>query len=375
MKLKSRRAVVTGGGRGIGAAVARALAAEGAAVVVSARSRGEIDRVATEVSGRALPCDVTDPESVRGLAADAGPADILVNSAGIATSAPVKSLPLEEWNRTIAVNATGTFLCTQAFLPGMVERRWGRVVNVASVAAQAGAPYIAAYAASKHAVLGFTRCAAAEVAGRGVTVNAVCPGYVDTEMTRANLERIRAKTGLAPDEALQTILRASGQERLFTAEEVARAVLDLCMEEAASINGQAVTLDGRSPTAMTHEIVNPESLGAPSGYSNGILAPRGGRVLFVAGQTGPGGDFAAQFERALQNVVEVVRKAGGKPEHVARLTIYVTDREKYAAARPDIGKVYRQVMGGHYPAMAMIEVKGLFDPRALVELEATAVLP
>jgi NAD(P)-dependent dehydrogenase (short-subunit alcohol dehydrogenase family) len=375
MRLSGKRAVVTGGGRGIGAAVARALAAEGAAVVVSARSRGEVERVAAEVSGRAVPCDVTDPESVRRLAADAGPADILVNSAGVATSAPVKSLPLEEWNRTIAVNATGTFLSTQAFLPGMAERRWGRVVNVASVAALGGAPYIAAYAASKHAVLGFTRCAAAEVEGRGVTVNAVCPGYVDTEMTRANLERIRAKTGLAPEQALEAILRANRQERLLTAEEVARAVLDLCGEDAGAINGQAVTLDGRSPTAMTHEIVNPESLGAPRGYSHGVLAARGGRALFVAGQTAPGGDFAAQFERALRNVIEVVRKAGGKPEDVARLTIYVTDREQYAAARPEIGEAYRKVMGKHYPAMAMIEVKGLFDPGSLVELEATAVLP
>ncbi len=127
---------------------------------------------------------------------------------------------------------------------------------------------------------------------------------------------------------------------------------------------------------MTLEIINPESLGAPKGYSNGMLAPRGGRVLFVAGQTAPGaGGFAAQFAAALERVTAVVREAGGGPGDVARLTIYVTSRDAYDAARPEIGQSWRRIMGTHYPAMAMLEVRGLFDPGALVELEATAVLP
>ncbi|MCI0340738.1 MAG: SDR family oxidoreductase [Planctomycetales bacterium] len=251
--LAGKGAVVTGGGRGIGAAVAEALAEAGAAVLVAARTRTEVDSVAERLrkkgaSAHAVPCDVTDPASVAGLAQAAAArlprVDILVNNAGVAPSAPVKSLTLEEWNRTFSVNATGTFLCTQAFLPGMVERRWGRVVNVASVAALGGAPYIAAYAASKHAVLGFTRCAAAEVAAQGVTVNALCPGYVDTPMTEAAVQRIAAKTGKSREDALAHIRATNPQGRLIAPEEVAFAVLFLCDERARGVNGQALVLDG-----------------------------------------------------------------------------------------------------------------------------------
>lgn len=252
--LGGRGAVVTGGGRGIGAAVARALVEAGAAVVVAARTEEEIERVATELraaggAARALRCDVTDPDSVGALAREAteclGRVDILVNNAGVAHSAPVIDLTLEDWNRTFAVNATGTFLCTRAFLPAMMESRWGRVVNVASVAGVSGARYIAAYAASKHAVVGFTRCAAADVAAHGVTVNAVCPGYVDTEMTRASIERIASKTGRSETEALAAILGASTQRRLIEPGEVAGAVLDLCREEASGDNGQAIVIIGQ----------------------------------------------------------------------------------------------------------------------------------
>ncbi len=253
MKLAGRTAVVTGGGRGIGAAIARALAREGVSVLVSARTREQIDAVARELqnagqSGFAHACDVTRPASIRSLARAAakklGHVDILVNNAGIAHSAPVKSLALEEWSRVLAVNATGTFLCTQAFLPGMVERGWGRVLNVASVAGLAGAAYIAAYAASKHAAVGFTRCVAAEVAAKGVTVNAVCPGYVDTEMTDASFARIAQKTGLTREQALEKIVSSTPQRRLIAPEEVAWLVLALCAHEARGINGQSIVLDG-----------------------------------------------------------------------------------------------------------------------------------
>lgn len=255
--LDGHGAVVTGGGRGIGAAVARRLAEAGAAVVVSARSEAEIRAVAEEIrrdGGRAaaLVCDVTVPEQVAELAREAAswlaeeglPADVLVNNAGAAGSAPVTKLSLDEWNRLFAVNATSTFLCTRALLPGMLECGWGRIVNVASVAALSGGRYMAAYAASKHAALGFTRCVAAEVAGEGVTVNAICPGYVDTPMTAESVARIARKTGRSEGEALASLLATNPQGRLIEPDEVAEQVLALCTEGARGINGQAIVIDG-----------------------------------------------------------------------------------------------------------------------------------
>jgi len=168
-----------------------------------------------------------------------------VNNAGTATSNPLKRITLAEWNHLIAVNATGTFLCTQALLPGMLERGWGRVVNVASVAGVRGARYIAAYAASKHAVVGFTRSVAKEVDGKGVTVNAVCPGYVDTPLTDESIERIVARTGVTPDEALGMLLEHEGQTRLIKASEVAERVVALCLDGSDEVNGEAIVMDGR----------------------------------------------------------------------------------------------------------------------------------
>ncbi len=255
MMLAGRSAVVTGGGRGIGAAVARALAEAGAAVMVAARTAAEVEAVAAELSAAghrafAAVCDVTDPESVAALARQAGDrlgaVDVLVNNAGVAPSAPLRSITLESWNRTFAVNTTGTFLCTQAFVPGMVERGWGRVVNVASIAARAGASYIATYAASKHGVLGFTRSIAAELAPSGVTINAVCPGYVDTGMTEESVERIVAKTGITREKAAAAILATSPQRRLLEPAEVAYLVVSLCHPLAKGVNGQALVVDGGS---------------------------------------------------------------------------------------------------------------------------------
>lgn len=228
MRFSGAIAVVTGGGQGIGAAVARALAREGARVVVAARSRDRIDAIAAEIKGKAVQCDVTDAESVRALAKAAGAVDILVNNAGVAHSAPLLKITLDDWDRVLATNATGTFLCTQGFAGGMLERKRGAIVNVASVAGLEGARYIAAYAAAKHAVLGLTRSVAAELEGTGVVCNAVCPGYVDTEMTRASVARVSAKTGKAPEAAIAAMLAASNQERLITADEVADAVIRLC---------------------------------------------------------------------------------------------------------------------------------------------------
>lgn len=390
-----RVAVVTGAGRGIGAASAHALAAAGFSVVVSARSRDRIERVAAELTAmgqRAWPvvCDVTSEESVLALfrqAAEFGPVAVLVNNAGAAASMSVIKTSLDEWNRLMAVNATGAFLCTRAVLPGMIERKWGRVVNVASTAGLHGARYIAAYSAAKHALMGFTRSAAAEVANTGVTVNAVCPGFVDTEMTTESLDRIIAKTGRSREEALAAALASAGQSRLITADEVAQAVAALCADRADPPNGEAVVLDGREPTASRYAVINPEELGAPRGWSNGMLARSGGRVLFIAGQTGVGGrsddratgtelvsEFVAQFGQALGNALTVLRQAGGTPTDIGRLTIYVTDVARYRASLKPLGAVYRKLMGTHYPAMALVEVRALVDERALVEIETTAVV-
>ncbi len=253
MSLKGRGAVVTGGGRGIGRAVARSLAERGAAVVVSARSTDEIEAVAAELQAdgfeaHAVTCDVADEESVKAMAAEAterlGTVDVVVNNAGIALSNPVKRLPLEEWNRILAVNVTGTFLCTRAFLPGMLERKWGRVINVASVAGLRGGKYMGAYCASKHAQIGFTRALAAEVADQGITVNAICPGYVDTPMTEHSVSMIVERAGVTAEKALEHILGLSPQGRLIRPEEIAHVAVMLCGDDAEGISGQAIAIDG-----------------------------------------------------------------------------------------------------------------------------------
>jgi len=252
-ELAGRVALVTGGGRGIGRAIAIALAGSGADVAVSARTQAQLEEVASEITGLgrralALPCDVRlRPEvdaMVQRVAGELGPPLILVNNAGIATSARVTEISDESWADTMAVNATGAFYCTRSALPFMLKARWGRIVNLASIASRAGAPYIAAYAASKHALLGLSRAVAAEVVAQGITVNALCPGYVDTDMTAGNISRLQARTGRSPEEIRGFMERTSPQGRLMTAEEVAAAALFLCGEAARGITGQAIVIDG-----------------------------------------------------------------------------------------------------------------------------------
>jgi NAD(P)-dependent dehydrogenase (short-subunit alcohol dehydrogenase family) len=208
--LAGRRALVTGGGRGIGRAVALELGRAGAAVAVASRTALERDAVSAEVAALgvasvAVPCDVSRVEDVREMFRQAraalGGIDILVNGAGIAPSAPLVKTSDETWHAALATNLSGAFYGLREALPEMAERGWGRAINVASIAGKTGNPYIAAYAASKHGLLGLTKVAALEMAGHGVTVNAVCPGYVDTPMTDAGVRRMAETTG-RPAEAL-----------------------------------------------------------------------------------------------------------------------------------------------------------------------------
>jgi NAD(P)-dependent dehydrogenase (short-subunit alcohol dehydrogenase family) len=243
--LSGKTAVITGGGRGIGRAIALTFAQHGARVAVAARTREQVESVAQEVGGIALVCDVANPESVKEIFADIKP-DILVNNAGIAESATLANTTDELWQRHLAINLSGTFYCTRAALPAMLEKRWGRIINIASIAAKTGAPYISAYAASKHGVLGLTRVVALEVAASGVTVNAICPGYVDTDMVSRGVEQITSKTGRSAEEALEILRRMSPQNRLVSVEEVAALALLLASDEGRGINGQGINIDGGS---------------------------------------------------------------------------------------------------------------------------------
>jgi 3-hydroxybutyrate dehydrogenase len=249
MTLRGRRALVTGAGRGIGRAVALRLAAQGAGLALASRTRAEVEAVAEEArrcgaAASALVADVARPDQVAAVFREAGPVDILVNAAGVAPSAPLVRTSDEVWSQTLETNLSGTFYCLRAALPGMMERGWGRIVNLASIAGKTGYPYIAAYAASKHGVLGLTRVAALEAAERGVTVNAVCPGYVDSPMTDASIARIVEKTGMKAADVRKRLEDMSPQKRLMTADEVAALVVFLCGDDARGITGQALSLDG-----------------------------------------------------------------------------------------------------------------------------------
>jgi NAD(P)-dependent dehydrogenase (short-subunit alcohol dehydrogenase family) len=250
--LSGQHAVVTGGGRGIGAAIAEALAQADARVTLMGRSRdvllSEAARLRSKAGVQAVEVDVTEPDSVeRGFAAAAkgfGPAAILVNNAGQAASAPFEKTDMALWQRLIAVNLTGTFLCSRAVVPGMVKAGYGRIVNIASIAGLAGAPYISAYCASKHGVVGLTRSLALELARKNITVNAVCPSYVETDMVSAAVSNIVSKTGRSEGDAKAELVRRNPQGRILQPQEVANTVLWLCQPGSEAITGQAISVSG-----------------------------------------------------------------------------------------------------------------------------------
>lgn len=224
----SRLVVVTGGTRGIGAAVAKRFTELGDRVVALGRA----------------DCDVTDEAAVASVFGALGEVDVLVNNAGVSSSAPLAKTTMADWRAQWEVNATGAFLCTRAVLPGMLARDHGRIVTVASTAGLAGQRYVAGYTASKHAAVGLTRAVAAEVAGTGVTANAVCPTFVRTDMTAATVDRIAATTGRSEEDSERLVARMSPLGRLLEPDEVAFAVAFLAAKEAAAVNGQSIVLDG-----------------------------------------------------------------------------------------------------------------------------------
>jgi 3-hydroxybutyrate dehydrogenase len=244
-ELAGKRALVTGGGRGIGAACARALAATNVHVTVCGRTQSDLEAVAKEIGGRAIVCDVSDRAAMDRMVAELpGRIDILVNNAGIAESAPIEKTNDELWDRILEIDATAPFRLIRALVPKMIEGKWGRIVNIASNAGVSGYGYSSAYCAAKHAMVGFTRALAIDLAKTGVTINALCPGWVHTQMSDEAIARIAAKTGRGLDEARKALESMSPQRRMIEPDEVAHACVMLCADGARGIHGQTVVIDG-----------------------------------------------------------------------------------------------------------------------------------
>ncbi len=254
--LVGRHAVVTGGARGIGAAITRLLLSHGARVTMVGRSPETLEGAVAafghlgDVEGTSA--DVTDPDAVTRALDHArsrfGPVSVLINNAGQATAAPFEGTDTALWRRMMAVNLDGTFYCTRGALPDMLHAGWGRVVNIASTAGLVGYGYVSAYCAAKHGLVGLTRALAVELATTGVTVNAVCPGYTETDMFKDAVAAVVAKTGRTPDEAAAALTRRNPQRRLVRPEEVANVVAWLCIPGSEAITGQAIAVAGGEVT-------------------------------------------------------------------------------------------------------------------------------
>ena len=251
--LRGKIVLVTGGGRGIGSAIALAFATLGCQVAITGRTQAALDAAAQEIGVRgakvlAVPCDVAQKSQVQDLklqiASRLGAVQILVNNAGIAPAAGFLEMEDRLWEEVLRVNLTGTYNCCKIFLPEMIAARWGRIVNIASTVAKTSYPNISAYATSKHAVLGLTRSLAVEMAKYGITVNAICPGYVNTELTQKNARLLAEKRNKPIDDALEMLKNASPQRRLIEPEEVAHLAVVLASEAAQGMTGQAINVDG-----------------------------------------------------------------------------------------------------------------------------------
>ena len=250
-ELSGKIAVITGGGRGIGRAIALAFAEAGADIALLGRTPAPLEQVRSEctafgVRALALPCDVADAVAVSAAFAAVhdtfGPTNILVNNAGITASVKFAETDDATWERIMRVNVTGPFLCCRAVVPEMAARGGGRIINIASVAALSGIPYSSAYSASKHALLGLTRSLALELARQGITANAICPGWVATDMLDDAVQNIVAKTGRTAGDAVAGVLAMSGQARVITPEEVAAVALRLAGPGGATTTGEAVVV-------------------------------------------------------------------------------------------------------------------------------------
>jgi NAD(P)-dependent dehydrogenase (short-subunit alcohol dehydrogenase family) len=253
--LADRHAIVTGAARGIGAAIAQALAAAGARVSLLGRDAQRLEAAAAAIRAThpasdtvALRADVTDrgavSQAIDSARARFGAVQILINNAGQAGSASFLKTDQVLWDRMLAVNLTGTYLCSRAVLPDMLQGSFGRIINIASTAGLRGYAYVAAYTASKHGVVGLTRALALEVATSGVTVNALCPGYTDTDIVRDAIDTIVSQTGRSAEEARAILVRSNPQRRLIQPQEVAQAALWLCGPHTASITGQCLSIAG-----------------------------------------------------------------------------------------------------------------------------------
>ncbi|HEY2918230.1 MAG TPA: SDR family NAD(P)-dependent oxidoreductase [Candidatus Binatia bacterium] len=251
--LNQKIVLITGGSGGLGRALASVFSAQGHRVVITARHQDKLDATAAQmaINGRqvvALPCDVTDRDQVKSLAEKIatrlGTVQILINNAGIARAVNFADMPDDLWDETLETNLTGAYNCCKIFLADMIQAKWGRIINIASTTAKVGYRHVTAYTASKHGLLGLTRSLALETAQQGITVNAICPGYIDDERTRENAKLMAEKTGKSTQEILQLFAASAPQNRLIAPEEVASLALLMASEKLAGMTGQAINVDG-----------------------------------------------------------------------------------------------------------------------------------